>query len=413
MARPILLLIYRTGDSIINDTDNSENTIKKEFKMFSSFLSFFNKSVQYDIYGNEYRTFVIAFGGMSFGKGMFNVFDKGDLRYWEKNIIKIFPEYKGKIELFGYDWMGRCFAVNSLGSDDEKILVFDPSAMEVNDIKLSFMEFINKAVPASVNECFSSDAFIRWYNESGTELEYLQCLGNIVPLFLGGADELNNMELSDMDVYWSILGQTAVQIRGMEEGTVIEEFSIEDGNEKHHELHEDDFYANQADEAGEFFELQKKRASYIKKNVDKYLEKFKKMHNKGSKLSWNWCAFLFFEFWFAYRKMYVAAVTIWAIPYVIGAVLGAVLGIIDMDMQDIDIIINASSVVIGLVLMIVVGMFGNHWYQKRIDKLVIAGETAETEEEREKIYKKGGVSGIALAIALVISLAFSLVLELI
>ena len=82
--------------------------------MFSNFLNFFNKSVPYDIYGSEYRTFVIAFGGMQFGNGLFNVFDKGDLRYWEKNIVQKFPDYKGKFELFGYDWLGRCFAVTSL-----------------------------------------------------------------------------------------------------------------------------------------------------------------------------------------------------------------------------------------------------------------------------------------------------------
>lgn len=392
--------------------------------MFSSFLNFFNRSVQYDIYGNEYRTFVIAFGGMQFGKGLFSVFDKGDLRYWEKNITTIFPDYKGRFELFGYDWMGRCFAVTSLGEEGEKILVFDPSTLEVNDIPLNFTDFINKAIPTSANECFSSDAFINWHNTNSAELDYLQCLGNKVPLFLGGNDELDNMELSDMDVYWHILGQTAVKLRGEEEGTVVDEFSIEgeevdlqaeDPREEDHrsEMDEEDaFYANQADEVEDFFEHQKKRAPYIKKNVDTYLEKFKKMHQKDSKLSWNWCAFLFCEFWFAYRKMYGVAVAVWGIPYVLGIILGVALGFSGMDMESISAIATVAGGAIGLVFMVFVGMFGDNFYRKKVDKLIVKGESAESQDELQRIVKKGGTSGVALAIAIVISAAASLLVEL-
>lgn len=388
------------------EADNSDNiSNKRENRMFSSFLNFFNRSVQYDIYGNEYRTFVIAFGGMQFGKGLFNAFDKGDLRYWEKNILNIFPEYKGKFELFGYDWMGRCFAVTMLGQDEEKILVFDPSTLEVNDIPLCFMDFVNKAIPTSTNECFSADAFINWHNTNGVELEYLQCLGNKVPLFLGGNDELDNMEVSDMDVYWHILGQTAAKLRDEEEGTVVDEFTIEEENE------EDEFYANQADEAGDFFDLQKKRIPYIRKNVDTYLEKFKKMHNKDSKISWNWCAFLFCEFWFAYRKMYGVAALVWGIPYVLGIVLGVALGFSGMDMESVSMIANAGGVVIGFAFMVFVAMFGDNFYRKKIDKLIAMGESAESQEELQQVVNKGGTSGKALAIAMVLSVAASLLVE--
>lgn len=372
--------------------------------MFSNFLNFFNRSVPYDIYGSEYRTFVIAFGGMQFGKGLFNVFDKGDLRYWEKNIIQMFPDYKGKFELFGYDWMGRCFAVTSLGEDEEKILVFDPSTLEVNDISLTFMEFINKAIPASVNEFFSADAFINWYNANEMELGYLQCMGNKIPLFLGGADELENMELSDMDVYWSILGQTAAKIRGVEEGTVIGEFSLEEEEEKQTELDEDEFCANQANEAEDFFELQKKRAHYIKKNVDKYLEKFKKMHAKDSKVSWNWCGFLFGEVWFAYRKMYAAAIITMLVPAALGVMLGIGIAAIEVDPQTSMVLLYGVGILLELIIMLIIGMFSNNWYRKRIDKLVFAGENAETEEAKEKALKKGGVSIVGMIIFIVLGI---------
>ena len=360
--------------------------------MFSNFLKFFNRTVQYDIYGNEYRTFVIAFGGMQFGKGLFNVFDKGDLRYWENNVTKMFPEYKGRFELFGYDWMGRCFAVTSLGADDEKILVFDPSTLEVSDIQLTFMDFINKAIPAAANECFSADAFINWYNTYGIELKYLNCLGNKVPLFLGGNDELDNMELSDMDVYWHILGQTAAKLKNEAEGTVIEEFTIE----------EEKFYANQANEAEDFFEIQKKRAPYIKKNVDKYLEKFKRMERKGSSISWNWCAFLFNCAWMFYRKMYGAYVLFMVLPYLAGGlagfIIGLVFGLTDGSDEMMELVANIVGFGIGVVILFIPGMFGNSWYRRKIDKLVTAGENAVDEEARQKLLKKGGTNLVGLLV---------------
>jgi Domain of unknown function (DUF1851) len=35
----------------------------------------------------------------------------------------------------------------------------------------------------------------------------MQCVGYQVPLFLGGKDSLENLEITDLDVYWSLSGQ--------------------------------------------------------------------------------------------------------------------------------------------------------------------------------------------------------------
>ena len=91
--------------------------------MFSGFLEFFKKSVPYNIYGSEYRTFIIGFGGMQFGGGLFTVFAKADIRLWEEKVADVFPDYKGNFLLFGHDWMGRCYAIDRF-SEEEKILIF-------------------------------------------------------------------------------------------------------------------------------------------------------------------------------------------------------------------------------------------------------------------------------------------------
>ncbi len=41
------------------------------------------------------------------------------------------------------------------------------------------------------------------------------------PLFLGGADEVGNLELSDMEVYWDMTSQLWEAVRDLPEGTKI------------------------------------------------------------------------------------------------------------------------------------------------------------------------------------------------
>jgi hypothetical protein len=38
-------------------------------------------------------------------------------------------------------------------------------------------------------------------------LDHNKCVGYKVPLFLGGEDEISNLDELDMEVYWSIIGQ--------------------------------------------------------------------------------------------------------------------------------------------------------------------------------------------------------------
>lgn len=41
----------------------------------------------------------------------------------------------------------------------------------------------------------------------GNKIEYGRCAGYVIPLFLGGADDITNLEDSDMEVYWNIMTQ--------------------------------------------------------------------------------------------------------------------------------------------------------------------------------------------------------------
>lgn len=448
--------------------------------MFSGFLEFFKKPVQYNIYGNDYRTFVIGFGGIQFGRGLFTVLDKANALVLEKKLGYAFPEYKGAFRLFGFDWMGRCFAVPA--DNEDKVIVFDPGVFEAYDVSLGFRDFVNKAIPMSTNECLSSDAFISWYKATGETPAEGSCIGYKIPLFLGGADAIDNFETVNMEEYWDIITKAGRKLRGLEdeelkaeeapeeepaaealsddedpagavvaegelpeelEGEAAEEIpedvkedmaeelpaeaaeevsdsgveqqGLNDDDEMLQagaedrafagELSEDEFFARQADEAEEFFRLQKKRAPYIQKNVEKYLGKFKKMHDNDTKLSWNWCGFLFMEIWLGYRKMYKPMILMILLQLVANVALAVAITMISIK-QGIEPYENMTwAVLIGfapmLVFMLISGIFGNSWYRKKVDRLVREGEAAVTHEERGRVLGKGGVN-IPIAIVLIV-----------
>ncbi len=385
--------------------------------MFSGFLEFFKKSVPYNIYGSEYRTFIIGFGGIQFGGGLFTVFAKADIRLWEEKVADVFPEYKGNFLLFGHDWMGRCYAIDRF-SEEEKILIFDPGTLEVYDIPLGFIDFVNKAIPLNPNECLAIDGFMKWRSISGDEINDIECVSYKVPPFLGGAEALDNLETSKLIDYWKIVGRTAKTLRGEElppEEVEPEEFGEGFFDRPYNDEDTDllpvedvEEYANQlADEEEAFFALQQKRAEYIKRNVDKYLEKFKKMHRNNTKVSWNWCAFLFGGAWFLYRKMYKCFLLTYLVIYALAIALVAGSALIMGEAAFLDFanwmpVLLIGSTAIGLFIGIVIGLFSDSWYRNKVDKLVARGDDAQTDEEWEKAHKKGGTNIPLLIIYLVL-----------
>lgn len=386
--------------------------------MYSDFLKFFNKSIEYNIYGSDYRTFIIGFGGVQFGGGLFTVFAKADIRLWEEKVADVFPKYKGNFLLFGHDWMGRCYAIDRF-SEEEKILIFDPGTLEVYDIPLKFRDFVNKAIPMNPNECLAIDGFMKWHNTTKCDISDIECVSYKVPPFLGGAEEIENLETSKLIDYWKIIGRTAKTLRGEEvppEEVEPEEF--EDGffdrpyNDEDIDLmpvEDVEEYANQlADEEEAFFELQQKRAEYIKRNVDTYLEKFKKMHRNNTKISWNWCAFLFGGTWFLYRKMYKCFILTYLVIYAVAIAIVAggfiLMGEMALNIANWSPLIWIGSVAIGLFIGIVIGLFSDSWYRNKVDKLVARGDNAQTDEEWEKAHKKGGTNIPLMIIFLILSI---------
>ncbi|NEW09933.1 DUF1851 domain-containing protein [Paenibacillus sp. SYP-B3998] len=149
------------------------------------------------------------YNGESFGKGLYRLHNISKINEWNKIIIHAFPEYTGRISCFGYDWLGRHFALDRerVVNGQSQILMFEPGTGEVLEIPCSFDDFHNDEIPNYHEACLASDFYLKWKKSKELILKNEECVGYKVMLFLGGLDEVENLEKSNMGVYWHICSQ--------------------------------------------------------------------------------------------------------------------------------------------------------------------------------------------------------------
>ena len=169
--------------------------------MFSKFLEFVNVAKSHEVYSAN--NFLVAFNGETFANGLYRIFDSKDLAKWTEIVRKAFPKFSQEIKLFGFDWLGRIFAVDL---DDDTVLLFEPGTGEVIHIPVNLVDFHNEEMPQYPQDCLAINFFNDWYKANNNYvLKHNQCAGYEVPLFLNGKDTMENLEISDMEIYWEIM----------------------------------------------------------------------------------------------------------------------------------------------------------------------------------------------------------------
>ena len=102
--------------------------------MFSKFFEFVNVVDHHKIQSAD--EFLRVYGGQSFLNGMYRIFNANDVAKWTEMVHKSFPKNSGEIKVFGFDWLGRIFAMNA---NESKVLLFEPGTGEVLGLPASFI----------------------------------------------------------------------------------------------------------------------------------------------------------------------------------------------------------------------------------------------------------------------------------
>lgn len=134
--------------------------------------------------------------------------------------FEYFKKFKGNSYCFAFDWVGRQYAVNY--SDGKTlILLLDPATVEVFELEADIQSFLNEETDDFKNGHLEIEKFNTLSKKIAPNLKFSQCIGFKKFLFLGGKDELDNFEVSDMEVYWELSYQVYVKTRDLPPGTIV------------------------------------------------------------------------------------------------------------------------------------------------------------------------------------------------
>lgn len=171
---------------------------------------------------------VSELGGQSFDNGLYRVL-RADEVHEATNAAKLaFPELAQRVLVFGYDWLGRQFAADSgrLLAGTPQVLMLEVGAGEAMQISGSPIAFHDEVVVDHPNEALAKPFFQQWQAATTATIKHDQCVGYKVPLFLGGSDTVDNLEIYDLSVYWHICAQLRNKAMTLKEGQTIAEVDI-------------------------------------------------------------------------------------------------------------------------------------------------------------------------------------------
>ncbi len=173
--------------------------------MFKKFEKYFEieglKEKKYDDVIKEYR---YQYSNIEIYKGLYKVFTEEEAKKWKDNIKNAFPEFTNDFEPISYDWLGRCFALYK-NQTVENIVMFEIGTAEILTIPFNLKEFHESEIIEQTEAVLAKNFYEEWLEENA-KIKREMCAGYKVPLFLNGSDTIDNLENSDMDVYWYILG---------------------------------------------------------------------------------------------------------------------------------------------------------------------------------------------------------------
>ena len=175
---------------------------------------------------NQLNELISECGGMSFCNSLYRIHTLKTSYYWESLITDYFVNYKNSIIPFGFDWMGRQFAVDI--NNSERLLLFDPATAEDFQLNENIITFHNETLVDNRLITLAEDDFLDTIKFLKKDIiDFDECIGFKKPLFLGGDISKENYEVIDLEVYWTIEAQIYNQLKNLPPGTKINKVTLE------------------------------------------------------------------------------------------------------------------------------------------------------------------------------------------
>jgi Domain of unknown function (DUF1851) len=178
-----------------------------------------------------YLELASQFAGCSFENGLYRLHDDRTGPLGLALIEQAFPDFARRARPFGYDWLGRQFALDAGRIEDGEplVLMMEPGTGETLEVPLPFEGF-HEHLDELREPALAAGFFAQWVSANPAQLPLRsgECVGYRVPLFLGGQDTVANLEVIDFEVYWSLCGQLRQGTRHLPTGTTVQQVSLGD-----------------------------------------------------------------------------------------------------------------------------------------------------------------------------------------
>lgn len=159
--------------------------------------------------------------GHSFNQGVIRFHDSQTGPMFRESVFAAFPEIKRmdrQAVVLAFDWQGCQYLTAKLRGERELMVL-------KADIGVGTLEPLAPVVTLAailkapdMQRYFYGERFDEWralVDRPGSQLSFTDCVDFQVPLFLGGEDTAQNMQLTDMDVAWTIGGQLLAGTRSL------------------------------------------------------------------------------------------------------------------------------------------------------------------------------------------------------
>lgn len=168
-------------------------------------------------------------GGLSIGDGLVRVHTAESAQLADGFVRDAFPDFDGRIQCFAFDWLGRQFSLglgSGQGSRASGVLLFEPGTGEALEIPSGLEQFFNEEIVSYSEDALAESFFAAWRAAGGRAPAFSESIGYRQPLFLGGLDEVSNLELTDTEIYWGLFGQLRLRAIGLPVGSRIESVDV-------------------------------------------------------------------------------------------------------------------------------------------------------------------------------------------
>jgi hypothetical protein len=163
-------------------------------------------------------------GGSVTNSGLFRIHTWGSSLYWTKISCNFFAAAPKTLYVYGFDWMGRNYAVDLANSN--MLFMLDYAVGEFYELEQTIEGFLNEDLVDFQKETLGVNMFKKLPKKELKNLSFDKCFSFKIPLYLGGEDEIHNYELVDMEVCWELNYQLYTQIQDLPEGTLINNIVI-------------------------------------------------------------------------------------------------------------------------------------------------------------------------------------------